>query len=79
MGSTYFDTVEGELIGERILGVQTDYRVDGIGSVTGTIDPSATAIATYLYMADGLKRLELVDGAPTTLIWDGQDYLGELH
>jgi len=35
------------------------------------------SVATYAYSGDGLKRLEFVDGAATTLIWDGSDYLGE--
>ncbi len=32
-------------------------------------------IATYLYDGDGKKRVELVSGAYTTLVWDGEDYL----
>ncbi len=28
-------------------------------------------------LGDGLKPREHVDGAATTLIWDGSDYLGE--
>lgn len=35
-----------------------------------------SSVATYTYDGDGLKRLELVDAAYTTLIWDGPDYLG---
>jgi len=30
---------------------------------------------TYTYSADGLKRLELVNGVATTLVWDGTNYL----
>lgn len=33
------------------------------------------SVASYTYDGDGLKRRELVDGTPTTLIWDGSDYL----
>ena len=36
-----------------------------------------TTVASYTYDGDGLKRRELVNGAATTLIWDGSDYLGE--
>jgi hypothetical protein len=36
---------------------------------------SGASVATYLYSGDGLKRVEDVDGAYTTLVWDGQDYL----
>ena len=32
-------------------------------------------IATYLYDGDGLKRVELVNGVRTTIVWDGTDYL----
>ena len=36
---------------------------------------SGSSFATYTYSGDGLKRLERVDGAATTLVWDGSDYL----
>jgi YD repeat-containing protein len=41
------------------------------------VHESGSSVATYTYRGDGLKRLELVDGTATTLIWDGADYLGE--
>ena len=41
------------------------------------VHESGSSVATYTYSGDGLKRLELVDGTATTLIWDGADYLGE--
>jgi hypothetical protein len=42
-----------------------------------SVRQQGSSIATYTYAGDGLKRTELVDGAATTLIWDGGDYLGE--
>jgi hypothetical protein len=36
-------------------------------------------LATYLYEGGGLKRVEIVQGAVTTLVWDGDDYLGEVQ
>jgi len=36
---------------------------------------SGGVISTYQYDGDGKKRVELVSGARTTLIWDGEDYL----
>jgi hypothetical protein len=30
---------------------------------------------TYSYSGDGLKRAEWNAGVPTTLVWDGQNYL----
>ncbi len=38
-------------------------------------DPPELSVASYSYDGDGLKRRELVNGAATTLIWDGSDYL----
>ncbi|MBI5706360.1 MAG: hypothetical protein HZC36_05160 [Armatimonadetes bacterium] len=35
-------------------------------------------VATYAYDGDGKKRLELVNGTYATLIWDGEDYIGEV-
>ena len=35
------------------------------------------SIVAYLYDGDGLKRVELVHGNRTTLVWDGTDYLQE--
>jgi hypothetical protein len=31
--------------------------------------------ATYTYSGDGQKRMEMVDGVATTIVWDAQDYL----
>lgn len=41
------------------------------------VHQSGASVATYAYSADGLKRMELVDGAATTILWDGTEYLGE--
>jgi YD repeat-containing protein len=40
-----------------------------------TVHQSGSSVATYAYDGFGLKRVEYVDGALTTLIWDGTDYL----
>ena len=40
-----------------------------------SVHQDGSSVATYLYDGDGLKRVEYVDGARTTLIWDGPDYL----
>lgn len=34
-----------------------------------------SSVVTYLYDGDGMKRVEQLDGARTTIVWDGQDYL----
>jgi hypothetical protein len=31
-------------------------------------------LSTYAYDGDGLKRVEIVDGSATTLVWYGEDY-----
>jgi YD repeat-containing protein len=36
-----------------------------------------SALTTYTYSADGLKRCELSPAGVTTLVWDGVDYLQE--
>ena len=35
----------------------------------------AGSVATYLYDPDNLKRTENVNGAVTTILWNGPDYL----
>ena len=38
------------------------------------------ALTTNTYDGDGLRRSTITDGAkyPTTFVWDGTDYLGEI-
>jgi YD repeat-containing protein len=38
---------------------------------------AAGTSVSYVYAGSGLKRTEWNAGTPTTLIWDGQDYLKE--
>jgi hypothetical protein len=42
-----------------------------------SVHQSGASVATYAYSGDGLKRLELVDGVATTLVWDGS--VGDLR
>lgn len=40
---------------------------------------SVAQVASYAYDGDNLKRLEIaLNGATTTIIWDGTDYLGDV-
>jgi len=39
------------------------------------VHQSGPSVATYTYDGNGLKRLEVVDRAATTLVWDGSEYL----
>jgi hypothetical protein len=38
----------------------------------------AQSLATYTYDGDGLKWSEHVSSTLTTLVWDGDEYLGEI-
>ena len=46
-------------------------RVRGHYTVNRAIKANGRTVATYTYMGDGLKRQELVNGTPTTIVWDG--------
>ena len=58
------------------MGYDMENRLAMHKQMVGSDDP-VLSVASYTYDGDGLKRRELVDGAATTLIWDGSDYLGE--
>ncbi|MBX3107821.1 MAG: RHS repeat protein [Fimbriimonadaceae bacterium] len=61
------------------------YNEEGTGTVTMAYDKENRlvkdmrngTVATYTYSGDGLKRSSIVDGAVTTLVWDGSEYLAE--
>lgn len=44
-----------------------------------SVHQDGATYVTYTYAGDGLKRSEEDAGGVTTLIWDGSEYLGELH
>lgn len=59
------------------------YNEEGTGTVIMAYDKENRlvnemrngTVATYTYSGDGLKRSSIVDGAVTTLVWDGSEYL----
>jgi RHS repeat-associated protein len=54
MGTTYYSTVNDEIIGEHSLGLsKLDYVTDGLGSVVATIDQTLTLQSTARYKPDG--------------------------
>ena len=53
MAVTNYHTVNGEIVGETTSGVRTDYLVDALGGVTGTVNQSAQVLNTYRYKPYG--------------------------
>ncbi len=45
------------------------------GGSPGKLVLHRRVVEIYTYNADSKKRLELVQGTATTLVWDGEDYL----
>ncbi len=43
-----------------------------------TVHKDGAVITTYSYAYDGLKRTEQSGSAITTLVWDGNNYVGEV-
>jgi len=53
MSVTDYYTIEGTIIGESTAGVHTDYLTDAMGSVTATVNQSATMMRTFRYYPYG--------------------------
>jgi YD repeat-containing protein len=57
-------------------GALTSYTYDPENRLLGV--QSDAGLSTYTYSADGLRRSAIEPGkAPTTMVWDGGDYLQE--
>ena len=64
---------------ENIAGNPQSYTYDKENRLTKVVWAGDTATSTYTYAADGLRRSKQETGtALTTMIWDGDDYLGEV-
>ena len=59
-------------------GVTTQYSYDRSNRMTKVTD-SDGSLTTMLYDGDGLRRLKQTSSQRTTYVWDGSDYLGEVH
>ena len=71
MATTYYHTVNGEIIGETTAGVRTDYLVDALGSVTGTVNQSGQVVNTYRYKPYGALLAKTGTGPDPKMGWVG--------
>lgn len=71
MPVTNYHTVDGEIIGESTSGVRTDYLVDALGSVTGTVNQSAQIQNTYRFTPYGALLAKTGTGADPKMQWVG--------
>ncbi|MBS1707746.1 MAG: hypothetical protein JSS65_03385 [Armatimonadetes bacterium] len=75
---TYTHDNNGNMTVENRNGVQTQYVYDRSNRLQTEIASDLTR-TTMLYDGDGLRRVKQTTSALTTYLWDGADYLGELH
>lgn len=68
------------MILESLLRTPTTYLYDGENRMTKMTNPDGT-VMTSTYQGEGLRRTRQFFGEPrpTTFVWDGSDYLGEIH
>jgi len=71
MPVTNYLTVKGEIIGEATGGVRTDYLTDALGSVTATVDQSASVVNTYRYKPYGELLAKTGSGSDPQFGWVG--------
>ena len=71
MAVTNYYTVNGSIIGESTNGVRTDYLMDALGSVTGTVNSSGQVINTYRYKPFGDLLSKSGTGADPAFGWVG--------
>jgi RHS repeat-associated protein len=71
MAVTNYHTVNGEIVGETTSGVRTDYLVDALGSVTGTVNQSAQVLNTYRYKPYGALLAKTGTAADPKSQWVG--------
>jgi len=71
MPVTNYLTVNGEIIGETTGGVRTDYLTDALGSVTATVDQSASVVNTYRYKPSGELLAKTGTGSDPVFGWVG--------
>ncbi len=77
--TNYTYNAVGNLTLEDTSGVQTGYVYDGENRLTKLTNPDGTVV-TNTYEGDGPRRSRQEQGQkPTTFIWDGSDYLGEVN
>ncbi len=70
MATTYYNTIDGSLLGQTTSGVRTDYMMDALGSVTGTTVSGAVQ-NTYRYMPFGTLLSKTGTSSDPTFLWVG--------
>ena len=64
---------------ENLAGVQTGYVYDGENRLTKITNSDGSLVTNTYQGDDGLRRTTQQPGAnASTMIWDGQDYLGQI-
>jgi YD repeat-containing protein len=71
---TFTFDANGNLVGVSDPTGLTTMSFDKENRLAQQQQPDGT-MATYTYQPDNMRRLELVSGTPTTLVWDGSNYL----
>ncbi|RYG93546.1 MAG: RHS repeat-associated core domain-containing protein [Alphaproteobacteria bacterium] len=72
MPVTSYHTVDGLLLGETGPSGRRDYLPDAIGSVTATVDPTATVKNTYRYKPYGAFLVQGGPEADPKFLWTGE-------
>jgi len=71
MPITYYDMVNGQLVGETTGGVRTEYLTDALGSVTATVNSSGEIVNTYRYKPYGQLLAKTGSGEDPRYLWTG--------
>lgn len=59
MPITYYDTVNGQLVGETTSGVRTESLTEALGSFTATVNCSGKIVNTYRFKSYGQFQFAL--------------------
>lgn len=71
MPVTNYDQFGGMLLGEHASGTQTDYLTDALGSITATVNQSATVLNTYRYKPNAAILARTGAAADPVFLWNG--------
>src|SRR5579864_5155246 len=71
MATTYYHTVDGEVLGETTNAVRTEYLHDALGSVTGTTDSTSAVKNTYRYKPLGTQLAKTGAAVAQNFQWVG--------
>ena len=72
MPITYYDTVNGQLVGKTASGVRTEYLTDALGSVTAMVNSSGEIVNTYRYKSYGQLQAKTCTGEDPRYLWTGK-------